>query len=319
MIWIIGTGYLGSRLAAALRSEQHSLLCIDIQSPLADLRIDAVNAAQMDALLAEHGAPQLIISCCATKGGDLEDYRHCYLDLQRNLARLCEKMPRKPALIFCSSSSVYGGKKGEELSEQSAPQASSPRAQILIESEALVLAQGGLVLRLSALYGKGRCALLYRFLSGQMPIAGDDSRQLNYLYVDAAVRQISQLVGELSGLSLMDFGHAIADSKSTGSELSEAIPKQAQYALAAPRGIYNLLSDQFSKGEILAYLALRTGQSIPQGEALVSKRGSSNQRLLSRLSLAQDARSYAAFRNFVEAELSAITAEKLPLCSLRPR
>jgi len=297
MIWIIGTGYLGSRLAVALRREHWNLLCIDIRSPLADACADAASAGQMDDLLAKHGSPRLIISCCATQGGDLADYRHSYLDLQRNLARLSEKMPRKARLIFCSSSSVYGGQNGEEMSEQSAPKASHPRAQILLESEAVVLAQGGIVLRLAALYGKARCALLTRFLSGEMPLAGSDTRQLNYLHVDVAVEQIVQLITELGGPQGAEFDLAESARKE---EHSQQIAPVAP-APSAPEAIYNLLSDQFSKGEILAYLAAQTGCAIPQGEARISKRGSSNQRLIStRMFSMNDARAYARFRRFVE-------------------
>ena len=50
-----------------------------------------------------------------------------------------------------------------------------------------MLARGGVVARLSALYGPGRCELLRRHLAGEPKLAGAPERMLNYLHVQDAV------------------------------------------------------------------------------------------------------------------------------------
>ena len=158
--WVVGTGFLGAEL---LRALPHAV-GIDCTAP-ADVQGDAADTAVL-ARAAVLLAPEWVFCCTATHGGDAAAYRHAYADV-------VSAMPPNVSVVFCSSTSVE--------------HAEGERQRILRAAEDAVLARGGVVARLSALYGPGRCELLRRHLSGEPKLAGAPERMLNYLHVQDAV------------------------------------------------------------------------------------------------------------------------------------
>jgi nucleoside-diphosphate-sugar epimerase len=63
----------------------------------------------------------------------------------------------------------------------------------LLEAEKITLAAGGIVTRLSGIYGPGRSMILKKFLSGDAIIEEDGRRFLNQIHRDDAARAIFQL------------------------------------------------------------------------------------------------------------------------------
>ncbi len=242
-LWIIGVGFLGSRLASHWQSEGLQVIGIDLRDgEHVSYRGDAAELDFLRHIHQEVGSPDAIICAQSTKGGSAEDYERCYL---RVLENLIELFPQMPALVFCSSTSVYGGRDGSSYDERSLPCPRQAQAEILLQAEHLAQQEGGIILRLAPLYGVGRCALLYRYLVGEMPLAGEDSRILNYAHIDMVAEQLCQLLRE--GLI----------------------------------GTYNLVSDQMTKGEALQYLSAQTGLPRPNERRKASSRGLSHQRILS--------------------------------------
>lgn len=158
--WVVGTGFLGAQL---LRALPHAV-GIDCAVP-ADVQGDAADTAVL-ARAAGLLAPEWVFCCTATHGGDAAAYRHAYADV-------VSALPPHVRVVFCSSTSVE--------------HADGERQQIMRAAEDAVLARGGVVARLSALYGPGRCELLRRHLAGEPKLAGEGVRMLNYLHVQDAV------------------------------------------------------------------------------------------------------------------------------------
>lgn len=204
--WILGTGFLGSRLRRLLPQA----IGIDSTAP-AEVQGDAADPT-VRAQAEQRLMPELIFCCLSTHGGTAEDYRRTYLEVVRAL-------PGTARIIFCSALSAGAG--------------SSEKAAILRETEELVLSRGGVVIRMAALYGKGRCELLRRHCAGEPRLAGPDTRRLNYLHVDDAAAAL------------------LAAAK-------------------APSGLYAACGDSFTKAEAYALLESVTGipasaESAPEG------------------------------------------------------
>lgn len=173
--WVIGGGFLGSALAESLQARGHSVLVLDIRNGQ-----DAADPAVLRAALAQ-GQPQTVFCCQATHGGSAADYRHAYT----GVAEALRAVVPAARIVFCSSLGAA---------------ASHERAAVLRQAEQTVLAAGGVVLRLVALYGEGRCELLRRHLAGEPRLGGAEERVLRYLHRDDAVEALTLAATQPCGL-----------------------------------------------------------------------------------------------------------------------
>lgn len=176
--WVVGHGLLGAALAASLRSAGTRVLTLDLLAP-ADVVGDAADEAVLQRSL-QRLVPQVVFCCQATGGGTPADYRRAYGDVVQQLTALNLRV------VFCSSVSVYGAVSGA-VDEAVQPVGASERAQILLDTEDAVRRSGGIVLRLAALYGAGRCEVLRRHLAGEPRLPGNADRFLSYVHTDDAV------------------------------------------------------------------------------------------------------------------------------------
>lgn len=176
--WVVGHGLLGAALATSLRCTGTRVLTLDLSAP-ADVVGDAADEAVLQRAL-QLLVPQVVFCCQATGGGSPADYRRAYVDVVRRLTAMNLRV------VFCSSVSVYGAASGA-VDEAVQPVEPSERAQILLEAESAVRSSGGIVLRLAALYGAGRCEVLRRHLAGEPRLPGNADRFLSYVHTDDAV------------------------------------------------------------------------------------------------------------------------------------
>ena len=171
---VIGGGFLGSALAESMQRQGQRVIVLDSRDGQ-----DAADPAVLRAVLAQ-GMPKTIFCCQATHGGTAADYRHAYWDVVQTIREVC------PAarIVFCSSlgASADGG-----------------RAALLRQTEAAVTAAGGVVLRLAALYGEGRCELLRRHLAGEPKLGGAETRVLRYLHREDAVAALLIVASQPAG------------------------------------------------------------------------------------------------------------------------
>lgn len=206
--WVLGTGFLGSRLLARLPQGigVDAVAAADVQGDAADPGVLAQAAAR------QH--PALVFCCLSTRGGGADAYRHTYLDVVEALPTACK-------IVFCSALSA-----GQGLSE---------KAAILRRAEVAVVARGGVVVRMAALYGEGRCELLRRHMAREAQLPGPPQRRLNYLHADDAAAAMLA-------------------------------------AAAAPAGIYAACGDSMTKAEAYALLERLTG--IPASAEVSTSAGS---------------------------------------------
>jgi nucleoside-diphosphate-sugar epimerase len=151
--------------AARLSSKPYSVRLVDISQP---------------AQVAEHaGAFDAVIHCASSRGGSAEIYRQVYLNGARNLV---ESFPGA-TILFTSSTSVYAQRDGSWVTEGSE---TKPRetGRILLETEGLILKNGGITARLAGVYGPGRSALLAKFLNGTATIDTENDRFVNQVHRD---------------------------------------------------------------------------------------------------------------------------------------
>ncbi len=230
-VWVVGHGFLGRELAAACRAQGAAVLTLDPAAP-ADVCGAAADAATLARELLE---PTLIFCCMATHGGTAEQYRACYLDTVQTLKQQCPAAE----IIFCSSISVYGDCGGEEVTEQTPPRATGERAAVLLAAEQCVLAHGGTVARLAALYGEQRCELRRRHAAGEPQLPGPPERMLHYVHVQDAAAALLLVA-------------------------------------CLPAGIYNVCGACFTKAQAYAALVQETGISATAQVAPASRRGGVN-------------------------------------------
>ena len=174
---IAGYGFLGEALKLHFTSLGWDVDALSLSGTEAAIACDLSSSA---AVMQWDGEYDLIIHCAATRGGGVSAYRSIYLDGCRNLRN---RFPATP-IIFTSSTSVYGQVDHQQVTEQSLACPASATSQVLRDAEAFILEGEGVVLRLSALCGPGRCHTLTSFLNGSARIDGDGARVLNFVHRD---------------------------------------------------------------------------------------------------------------------------------------
>jgi len=196
-VLIAGCGYVGSRLAHILDGQEREYFALTLSGkapkPL-QAEVIPCDLSDPDALteLAQNiPKPSVIVHCASSNRGDADAYRTIYLSGVENIL---SAFPDSQ-LYFTSSTSVYGQTDGSMVSEDSPAEPERETSQILRETEDIVLASGGTVLRLSGIYGPGRCIYLQRLLDNSATIeAGTVSRYLNQIHRDDAAAAIAHLM-----------------------------------------------------------------------------------------------------------------------------
>lgn len=174
---IAGYGFLGRALGAGFEAAGWEVSKLNRSG-----RDDALacDLSIKDSVASLGGEYDLIIHCAASGGGGEESYRKVYLEGARNLL---SRYPGTP-FIFTSSTSVYPQQDHALVTEQSPANPSSPTARVLRQAEEHVLEHGGVVARLSGLYGPGRCHVLKHILSGEARLDGGGERIMNFIHRD---------------------------------------------------------------------------------------------------------------------------------------
>jgi nucleoside-diphosphate-sugar epimerase len=243
-VLIAGYGYVGSAAARLFAKEGWEVIgwtrtrqSVDRAGAI-DISLSAIDITNLENVRRNSFAADVVVHC-ASSGAD--SHLHVYRDGAANLAA-CFPNAR---LIFTSSTSVYPQGDGSSVTEESAAEADSENAQILRQAEKIVLASGGIVLRVAGIYGPGRSFLL-RSVMNRTAVVGD--RFVNQVHRD---------------------------------DVASAIFYFARRRVLDPPRIFNVVDDTPApRAEILDWLSARLGlplsNSAPSPE---SKRGRSNKRV----------------------------------------
>lgn len=247
---IAGCGYLGRAIADLLQTDGWQVEGWTMspestrelsQAGYSAHSIDISNAKQVAAHKLQF---DVVIHSASTRGGDVDGYRSVYLNGARNLL----KDFAGARFLFVSSTSVYSQAGGEWVNEESLAEPKHETGKILRESEDLVRANGGIVVRLGGLYGPNRSALLRKFLNGEATIDPSNDRFVNQIHRDDAAAAIRFLI---------------------------------QRAESAPQ-TYNLVDNQpILLSDCYRWLALTLNRPVPAMASSTSKRkrGDSNKRV----------------------------------------
>lgn len=185
-ILIAGCGYVGEATADLFHAAGWDVEgWVHSQASAAGLSkkpypVHVVDVSQPAQLSQRAGLFDAVVLCVSSRGGDAEIYRQVYLNGARNLV---ECFPRT-TILFTSSTSVYAQRDGSWVTEESETKPLRETGRILLEVEELILDKGGTVVRLAAIYGPRRSALLTRFLSGTATIDPEKDRFVNQVHRD---------------------------------------------------------------------------------------------------------------------------------------
>jgi nucleoside-diphosphate-sugar epimerase len=183
---VIGAGYLGEEIIRLFKEDGwtvygaslsggEGLLACDVSDPESVKKLPEADA---------------VVHCAASGRGGPEAYQSVYVDGCRNLAN---HFP-DAHLLFTSSSSVYGQKDGEAVTEESEASPDRETGKLLLEAEQITLKAGGVVARLAGIYGPDRSALLRKFKNGEAVIEEDGRRFINQIHRMDAARAVRHLI-----------------------------------------------------------------------------------------------------------------------------
>jgi nucleoside-diphosphate-sugar epimerase len=149
-----GSGYIGSLLVPALRAGGHAVRVLDTVPPVAgegikrDISLNPVTATDLrETDLVIHLAAVVGDEACHEKPGQAVATNYL---ATKYLARACREAAVR--LIFASTCSVYGVKRGRST-EETDPEPYSVYGLTKLAAEKDVLAGGGTVFRLGTVYG----------------------------------------------------------------------------------------------------------------------------------------------------------------------
>jgi nucleoside-diphosphate-sugar epimerase len=205
-ILIAGCGYVGEAAADLFHSAGWTVEgWVHSQQSAARLSgkpyvVRLVEISQRAQVSKRAGAFDAVIHCVSSRGGDAKIYREIYLNGARNLLETFTTAK----IVFTSSTSVYAQHDGSLVTEESEAKPMRETSRILLETEDLILNNGGMVARLAGIYGPGRSALLTKFLNGTATIDGENDRFVNqvhrddiasalFLFLNRTAQQITQV------------------------------------------------------------------------------------------------------------------------------
>ncbi|MEM6885738.1 MAG: SDR family oxidoreductase [Verrucomicrobiota bacterium] len=198
---IVGCGYLGKPLAAALRLDRWRVGTVVKSDASHDelmgqgfevFQGDVVESRFWQSLSSDWSH---VVYCPSTGGGGVEAYRQIH---EVGLQNCLEWLSSESHLIYTSSTSVYGQQDGELVDETSHTYPASASGQELVKAEQRVCEAGHTVLRLGGIYGPQRGVLLKRLREGSALIPEQDPKWLNLIYLSDIISAIRHgLTGKL--------------------------------------------------------------------------------------------------------------------------
>lgn len=183
---LIGHGYLGQAVARVFRAADWQVVAVSLTGGDGVMACDVADRAAVSQL----PMADAIVHCAASGRGGADAYQRVYVDGCRNLTQSFAGVP----MLFTSSSSVYAQTDGSVVTEESPTLPERETGCLLLESERIVLAAGGVVARLSGIYGPQRSVILKKFLTGDAVIEDDGQRIINQIHRDDAARAIWHLI-----------------------------------------------------------------------------------------------------------------------------
>ena len=188
-VLIVGCGYVGLPLGSALAGLGHEVHGLrrgtNTHAAMKEAGIipHAVDITQREQLDNLPGPFDWIINTVSSGRDGANAYHGIFVVGTQNLIDWFTSSPPQKYL-FTSSTGVYGQTDGSWVDEDSPTEPSGDTGQILLEAESLALSIGGVILRLSGIYGPERGHLYRQFLKGEAVMTGNPGRWMNMIQRD---------------------------------------------------------------------------------------------------------------------------------------
>ncbi len=274
---IIGCGYVGTALASYWSQEQDHKITVTTtrQERVGELEQLASQVVVMKgqdsqavrSLIQEQDTIVLSIAPISDRQVSAEVYRETYIPTAKNLVAALKDAPNVKQLIYLSSSSVYGDKKGEWVDETSPVKTDGEYSQVLCETEQILLDAASeelkvTILRLGGIYGPKR-EIIRRFsrIAGKtIPGSGDTftgwihlddivgavdflcDRRLGGVYnlvndFNCTIRELCDRILDQQGLERAVWDTSKANFRNLNARISNQKIKAAGYKLIHPETI----------------------------------------------------------------------------------
>lgn len=196
-VLIAGCGDVGNALAKRLLAEGTEVWGIRrTVSALArgvhPWPIDLTDRASLRSPPAEF---DVLVYAASADRRDAESYRATYVDGLRNtIQALVDAGSQLDQVLFTSSTAVYGEQHGEWVDEATPTAPRRFNGEILVEAEQIVTElDGGIVLRLSGIYGPGRTRLLRRVWNAEAQATDSWTNRIHVEDCGAALHHLMKL------------------------------------------------------------------------------------------------------------------------------
>ena len=195
---IAGCGYVGNALASMLVEEGHEVFGIRRNlDGLADgVRGIPGDVAEPSALPPAPPRVEYAVYAVGADAGTEKAYRRAYLDgLAGFLQWLLDEGQRTKRIVMTTSTSVYGQRRGEPITEASPTHPTQFRGETLLAAEGLVAASGirCVVVRLGGIYGPGRTRLVDQAREGKLALR-ESEHFTNRIHRDDAAGLVRHLL-----------------------------------------------------------------------------------------------------------------------------
>lgn len=198
-ILIVGCGYVGAALGAALAGEGHLVRGMrrnpeNLPESIKPLRAD-IHDKNLSGLLPE--GLDFVFYTVASGGGGEAGYQAAYANGPKNLIKALDLKRERPKRIFFSSSTaVYAQTDGGWVDEESPTRPAHYSGRILLEGERTFLESGrpATILRLAGIYGPGRTRLMDSVRTGKAFAHGGPPRFTNRIHRDDCAGALAHLM-----------------------------------------------------------------------------------------------------------------------------
>ena len=198
-ILIVGCGYVGAALGAALAAQGHHIRGMrrnpeSLPESIKPLRAD-IHDKDLSDLLPE--GLDFIFYTLSSGGGGEAGYRAAYAEGPKNLLEALDLKGERPTRIFfTSSTAVYAQTDGGRVDEESPALPTHYSGRILLEGERILLESRypATILRLSGIYGPGRTRLIDSVRAGRAEVPEGPPRFTNRIHRDDCAGALAHLM-----------------------------------------------------------------------------------------------------------------------------
>jgi nucleoside-diphosphate-sugar epimerase len=191
-VMLLGAGYVGYRLAQRLREEGYTVWTLRRSPQPEDPHALQGDLTEPETIPIPPDVDRFVF-CAGLQRAEPDAYHALFVE---GFGRLLERLRGQATikrLVFTSTTGVYGVTDGSRVDEDTLANPVRPTAQAYRHAECLLADSGlpGVTVRLSGIYGPGRCRWIDKVRQGEARKVPGPPRYMNHLHVDDAAGAIA--------------------------------------------------------------------------------------------------------------------------------